>query len=175
LHPSVDICGIALEAFSAVAPSNNEISTRLLPYLQGKAIIPVHLRNDAQGYQDFVDFRDQFLIEALVACYTECSAFYWQSCSAAVEEFCQATVTPHLPHQLEAALFCLVAVSDKAKNAADKNSLNHHLEKVVTALQGNSFTTTSNPLVMAQMCSFIKGVSLRFYNVVLIPWYWPCV
>ncbi|KAL3802827.1 hypothetical protein HJC23_007604 [Cyclotella cryptica] len=160
LHPSVDICGIALEAFSGIAPSNNEISTRLLPYLQGKAIIPVQLRNDAQGYEDFVDFRNQFLIDALVACYTGCSAFYLQSCSAAVEEFCQATVSPHLPHQLEAALFCLVAVSDKATNATDKHSLNHHLEKVVAALKRNSFTTTSNPLVMAQMCRFIKGYAL---------------
>ena len=153
-HPSIHVCGIALEAFSDIAPSNTELSTRLLPYLQGKAILPVQLRNDTEGIEEFIDFRDRFLKESLVACYTGCSAYYLTSCASAIEEFCQATALPHLPHQLEAALFCVVAVSSKAKKSADKQTLDEQLVKITSALKNNAFATTSNRFVMARMCSF---------------------
>jgi hypothetical protein len=170
-HPSTDISGLALEAFSRMAGLNSELSTRLLPYLQGKAIIPFQLRNDQEGYEEFADFRDNFLKEALVACYAGCGAFYLQSCGVAIDEFCQATGSPHLPHQLEAALFCLVAVSEKAKKANDKQTLEQQLVRIVSALKRNSFTTTSNPFVMARMCGLIRGVSrsllCRIYAVTL--------
>lgn len=155
-HPSIDVCGIALRSFSSIAPSNTELSTRLLPYLQGKAIIPFQLRNDAEGFEDFVDFRDRFLKETLIACYTGCDTFYLTSCASAIEEFCQAPASPHLPHQLEAALFCLVAVSDNAKKSKDKQSLDLQLEKITSSLKRNAFTTTSQRFVMARMCDFIS-------------------
>ena len=155
-HPSIDVCGISLEAFSGMVPRNTDLSTRLLPYLQGKAIIPFQLRNDAEGYQEFVDFRDRFLKDALVACHEGCGVFYLTSCGSAIEEFCQATLSPHLPHQLEAALFCLVAVSSEAKKATDKESLDQILSKIILALKRNAFTTTSKEFVMARMCSFIS-------------------
>lgn len=154
-HPSVDVCGIALEAFCDIAPSNAEIATRLLPYLQGKAIIPLELRNDGEGYEDFVDFRDRFLKEALIACYSGCTGFYLTSCASAIEEFCQAPLTLHIPHQLEAALFCMVAIAERAKKAPDKQILELQLEKILSALKRNGFKATSKRFVMARMCSFI--------------------
>jgi hypothetical protein len=153
-HPSIDVCGIALDALSGIVPSNNELSTRLLPYLQGKAIIPFQLTNDAE--EEFVDFRDRFLKEALIACYNGCAGFYITSCTSAIEEFCQATSTPHLPHQLEAALFCMEAVSIRAKKVADAQILSQQLEKIISALKRNAFNTTSKSFVMARMCSFIS-------------------
>ena len=155
-HPSIDVCGIALEAFSDIAPSNTELSTRLLPYLQGKAILPVQLRNDTERIEEFIDFRDRFLKEALVACYTGCSTYYLTSCASAIEEFCQAAALPHVPHQLEAALFCVVAVSSKAQKSADKQTLNEQLMKITSALKTNAFATTSDRFVMVRMCSFIN-------------------
>lgn len=163
-HPSIDVCGISLEAFSAIVPSNTDLSTRLLPYLQGKAIIPFQLRNDAEGYNEFVDFRDHFLKDALVACHEGCGVFYLTSCGSAIEEFCQATVSPHLPHQLEAALFCLVAVSSKTKKTTDKESLDQILGKIILALKRNAFTTTSKAFVMARMCSFISQYASNLAN-----------
>lgn len=155
-HPSIDVCGIALEAFLDIAPSNTELATRLLPYLQGKAIIPFQFTHHAGGFEEFLDFRDNLLTDALIACYTGCSLFYLTSCGSAIEEFCQASTSPHIPHQLEAALFCLVAISDTVERAVDKQVLHKQLENITSALKRNAFSTTSNPFVMARMCSFIS-------------------
>mmetsp|Transcript_14196 Transcript_14196/g.30254 ORF Transcript_14196/g.30254 Transcript_14196/m.30254 type:complete len:1153 (-) Transcript_14196:223-3681(-) len=156
-HPSVYVCGIAVEALAVIAPSNSELSTRLLPNLQGKAIIPFHLIEDVGGsLDDYSNFRERVLVDALVACYTGCSAFYLESCGSAIEEFCQATPSPHLPYQLEAALFCMIAVSERVKKEPGKEALCIQLEKMVSALSKNSFSTTSHPLVMAKMCLFIN-------------------
>jgi len=96
------------------------------------------------------------LADALIACYTGCSTFYLESCGSAIEEFCQSSPSPHLPYQLEAALFCMIAVSERASKEPDKQVLCGQLEKMVSALAKNSFSTTSHPLVMAKMCRFIN-------------------
>mmetsp|Transcript_1798 Transcript_1798/g.3860 ORF Transcript_1798/g.3860 Transcript_1798/m.3860 type:complete len:1156 (-) Transcript_1798:61-3528(-) len=162
-HPSVYVCGIAFEALSVIAPSNSELSTRLLPYLQGKAIIPFHLIRDVDGsLDDYVNFRERVLTDALIACYTGCSTFYLESCGSAIDEFCQASPSPHLPYQLEAALFCMIAVSKGASKTPDKQVLCGQLEKMIAALAKNSFSTTSHPLVMAKMCRFINNYAICF-------------
>lgn len=162
-HPSVYVCGIAFEALSVVAPSNSELSTRLLPYLQGKAIIPSHLIQDMDGsLDDYINFRERVLRDALIACYTGCSAFYLESCGSAIEEFCQASPSPYLPYQLEAALYCMIAVSKRATKAPDKQVLFGQLEKMIAALAKNSFSTTSHPLVSAKMCRFINNYAACF-------------
>lgn len=178
-HPSVYVCGIALEALSAIAPHDKDLSTRVLPLLQGKAIIPFHLigaEDDAiEGLGDYRDFRERVLKDALIACHAGCGSFYLESCASAIEEFCLASPSPHLPYQLEAALFCMVAVSGNVVNKfrnvqkADATTINadsdaqlicSHLEKIVPALAKNSFSSTSHPLVMAKMCRFLNEVSL---------------
>lgn len=159
-HPSIYVCGIAAEALASMAPSNSELSTRLLPSLQGKAIIPFHLVEDVDGsLDDYTNFRDRVISDALIACYTGCSTFFLESCGSAIEEFCRATASPHLPYQLEAALFCMIAVSGKASKAPDKEVLHSQLEKMISALANDSFSTTAHPLVMAKMCRFIGEVS----------------
>lgn len=158
-HPSVYVCGIAVEALSKISSSNNELSTRLLPYLQAKAIIPFHLIEDVEGLDDYTNFRDRALTDALIACYMGCSAFYLESCGAAIEEFCQADPTPHLPYQLEAALFCMIAVSAYASKEPNKQMLHTQLERMITSLAKNSFSTTSHLMVMTKMSLFIGKVS----------------
>ncbi|ACI64744.1 predicted protein [Thalassiosira pseudonana CCMP1335] len=117
-HPSIYVCGIALESLSVVASSNSQLSMRLLPLLQGKAIIPFHVITGKDGFlEDYTAFRERVLSDALIACYAGCGTFYLDSCASAIEEFCQilpnTNPSEHLPYQLEAALFCMVAVADK--------------------------------------------------------------
>lgn len=156
-HPSVYVCGIAVEALTNVTPSSAELSTKLLPFLQGKAIIPVHLiDNDDGGLEDYINFRERVLVEGFAGCYTGCNTFFLQSCSSAIEEFCQASPSAHLPYQLEAALFCMVAVAEKAINTTDKSDLCRQLERMISALAKNRSTTTSHPLVMLKACRFFN-------------------
>ncbi|KAL7551893.1 hypothetical protein ACHAWF_015096 [Thalassiosira exigua] len=154
-HPSAHVCGVAAEALAAAAASDAGLAARLLPRLQGKAIIPFRPTDDAGGFEDYVNFRDRVLTEALAACYAGCGPFYLESCASAIDEFCRASPSPHLPHQLEAALFCMVVIAEKASKAEDKLPLCLQLEKMVKALENNSFKTTAQPLVMARMCQFI--------------------
>ena len=163
-HPSVYVCGIAVEALAEVVKSNSELSSRLLPHLQGKAIVPMNLVNDVDGsFDDYINFRERVLTSGLIACYTGCSTFYLESCGSAIEEFCNATPSPHLPYQLEAALFCMIAVAGKASKARDKQVLCDQLRKMITALK-NSAVATSLPLVTAKTCLFINKYAKFFVS-----------
>lgn len=163
-HPSIYVCGIALESLSVVASSNSQLSIRLLPLIQGKAIIPFHVITGKDGFlEDYTAFRERVLSDALIACYAGCGAFYLDSCASAIEEFCQiqpdTNPSEHLPYQLEAALFCMVAVADKVrKNSREKESSCIQLERIVVALTKDEFRTTKNPLAMAKMCRYINVV-----------------
>lgn len=160
-HPSIPICSIAVEALAVFMPSNSELSTRLLPCLQGKAIIPVIIVEDVNGrLDDYINFRDCVLTDALTACYTGCISFYLESCRSAIEEFCRASTSPHLPYQLEAALFCMIAISVKASKSPNKEVLCGQLEKIMSALKTNS-SATSHPIVKPQMFRFVSKVSCK--------------
>lgn len=156
-HPSLYVCGIAVEALTNVAPSSAELSTKLLPLLQGKAIIPFHLVDTNDGsLEEYVNFRERVLADGLSGCYAGCNQYFLQSCSSALEEFCQARPSPHLPFQLEAALFCMVAVSNKAVKTRNKNDLCAQLERMISALAKSPSTITCHPLVMMKACRFVK-------------------
>ena len=156
-HPSLYVSGIAVEVLASVSPSSSELSTKLLPFLQGKAIIPFHLiDNDDGGLEEYINFRERVLADGLAGCYAGCSTFFLQSCSSAIEEFCQANPSAHLPYQLEAALFCMVAVADKAIKTTDKSDLCTQLERMISALAKSASTTTSHPLVMMKACRFVN-------------------
>ncbi len=158
-HSSVSICSIAVKALAVFTLSNGELSTRLLPCLQGKAIIPINIMEDVNGrLDDYINFRDFVLADALVACYTGCMTFYLESCRSAIEEFCQATSSPHLPCQLEAALYCMIAVSDKVSKIQSKEVICGQLEKIITALKTNT-SATSHPFVKKQVYRFVSKVS----------------
>ncbi len=175
-HPSLDVSVIALEALSSFMPSDKSLSTRLLPLLQGKAIIPFHLfsEEDIDGFDEFRNFRELILNDALVACYSGCELFFLESCCSAIEEFCIANQSAHLPYQFEAALFCMIAISDEVAKQfrkyhhsesssisvdTDAQKIHSYLERIVSALASNAFSTTSHPLVMARMCRFLNKVS----------------
>lgn len=156
-HPSLYVCGIAVEALTNVTPTSAELSAKLLPFLQGKAIIPFHLiYNDDGGLEEYLLFRERVLADGLSGCYSGCNSFFLQSCSSAIEEFCQASLTPHTPFQLEAALFCMVAVSKKAVKTIDKRDLCAQLERMVSALAKSPSTVTSHPLAMMKACRFVN-------------------
>jgi hypothetical protein len=157
-HPSLHVCSIAIEALTVFTPSNNELSTRLLPCLQGKAIIPINIMGDVNGrLDDYINFRDCVLTNAMIACYSGCNAFYLESCRSAIEEFCQATSSPHLQYQLEAALFCMVAVSEKASKTSNKEVLCGQLGRIISALKSNT-SATSHPMVKSNMYRFANKV-----------------
>ena len=111
-----------------------------------------------------------------------------ESCASAIDEFCSAPLTPQLPFQLEAALFCLCAVSmDASKRAllvgaspaaqsaaakasaalgqaqtadiaADAMKHDEELAKCTFSIANHPAAATSNPLALAQMCRFIAKV-----------------
>eukprot|EP00563_Minutocellus_polymorphus_P006543 CAMPEP_0181034076 /NCGR_PEP_ID=MMETSP1070-20121207/7616_1 /TAXON_ID=265543 /ORGANISM="Minutocellus polymorphus, Strain NH13" /LENGTH=1222 /DNA_ID=CAMNT_0023111583 /DNA_START=327 /DNA_END=3995 /DNA_ORIENTATION=- len=201
-HPSIHVCGICLEAIpSLIAPGSN-YSDRLLPILQQRAIVPATLRGNRAGaggqdadvdFHEYTSFRENLLSAALAACYKNNRSFYMESCASAIDEFCAAPLTPQLPFQLEAALFCLCAVSmDASKRAllvgaspaaqsaaakasvalgqaqtadiaADAKKHDEELAKCTFSIAQNPATATSNPLTLAQMCRFIAKYS-RWYS-----------
>ena len=134
-HPSLHVSGIALEALPSLLMSmqsqqQQQLAVQLLPILQGRAIIPPSLAGassieDTCGVDihEYENFRENLLSDALIACYTSCRSYYVESCSSAVEEFCGTMSSSHqtnhqLQFQLEAALFCLCAVSIDASKRA---------------------------------------------------------
>jgi hypothetical protein len=125
-HPTIHVCGIALEALVYIITPRSDLATQLLPMLQGKAIVPPSLvglttQDECEvDFNEFERFREHLLTEILTSCYTSNRAYYIESCTCAIEEFCSfsANPSPQTAYQLEAALFCLSAVSIDASKRA---------------------------------------------------------
>jgi hypothetical protein len=125
-HPSVHVCGIALEAFVLLISPKSDLAIKLLPILQGKAIVPSFLvgltsQNDCDvDFDEFERFREHLLSEILITCYISNRGYFIESCTSAIEEFCSVSRNPdpQTAYQLEAALFCLSAVSIEASKRA---------------------------------------------------------
>jgi len=123
-HPSILVCGIALESLHTLVTPSSALAMRLLTVLQGRAIVPPSLvgmntpDDCAVDFDEFQRFREYQLSDVLMACYISNRAYYVESCASAVEEFCASTTNPQLPYQLEAALFCLSAVAMDASKRA---------------------------------------------------------
>ena len=192
-HPSINVCGICLESIPRLIAPGSKFSDRLLPVLQQRAIVPTSLRRGSDfgdadcevDFSNYATFRENLLSVALVACYKNNRGFYMESCAFAINEFCTAQMTPQLPYQLEAALFCLSAVSmDSSKRAllvnasssaqanaakaslarggaetvdiaADAMKHDEELAKCVSSISKNPACATSSALSLAQMCIFI--------------------
>lgn len=131
-HPSVHVCGIALESLPSLILPGHRLSELLLPILQQKVVYPPHLVGSVDSdismdvddndidFEQFNQFREDCLIEALEKCYLNNRVFYLESCAIAMENLC--SVSPPLSasnvYQLEGALFCLRAVSIEASKRA---------------------------------------------------------
>jgi hypothetical protein len=140
-HPSVAICGIVLPVVTPILRTEVGLATQWLPTLQRRAIIPHHPPSNNEDdnntavqvrpsslllasdicfveFEEFLhEFRETVLKDALNACYGIHSEYYLASCTAAIEEFCVSddagTGGEQTSFHLEAALFCLVAVSEQ--------------------------------------------------------------
>jgi hypothetical protein len=123
-HSSLNVYSLALDAFTFLINPRNDLSTRLLPLLQSKAITPPSLvglssHHDADiDFHEFERFREYQLAEILSLCYVDCRSYYIDSCCMAIQEFCSVAPSPHTSFQMEAALFCLCTVSIDASKRA---------------------------------------------------------
>ena len=134
-HPSVHVCGIALESLPSLIFPGHNLSDLLLPILQQKVVYPIHLvqMNDDHDihmnnsgdsgdtdFQEFSQFREDCIAETLVECYLNNRIFYLESCARAMENFCVRSPPPTMAttYQLEGALFCLRAVSISSSKRA---------------------------------------------------------
>jgi hypothetical protein len=171
-HPSINICGVAMEVLSTWIPLQLGLSNQLLPTLQRRAITPHHFVNgvpclaasDICGvdYDEFQNFRETALAEALTACWKDNRDNFMASCTSAIEEFCSSTAAAQVSFHLEAALFCLASVAEEALGT--DRGVSHYsaqLQRCTTSLAAKPTSLTSNPLTLAQMCRFLRKVSFE--------------
>jgi hypothetical protein len=180
-HPSVNICGIALDVLSNLVPLDPVFIIQLLEILQRRAIVPhiivggvpTILASDVCGidFHEFESFRQNTLTDALQACFRQNAPYYMNSCTSAIEEFCAAEPTVAVSFQLEAALYCMGAVSMEVM-ASQKNEMkleeveasgrNHNLQltRCLSALGTKPVCITANPLTLAQLNHFLRQVGL---------------
>jgi hypothetical protein len=169
-HPSVNICGIALEVLSKLLSSEIGLANQLLPILQRRAIAPHHFVNGVPSlvasdicgvnFHEFEIFRETILKDSLVACWKPNEEYYFASCTAAIEEFCSTHASAQVSFHLEAALFCMGAVAEETMAGTDgRSSHSAYLLRCTAALGGKPQSLTSNPLTLTQACHFVRKVS----------------
>lgn len=130
-HPSVHVCGLALEALPLLILPRNSLSEHLLPILQQKVVYPMHLVSDTAvqtmelenadtDFEEFNQFREDCVMDTLTKCYLNNPVFYLESCMIALERLCETSPTSPSSdiYQLEGVLFCLRAVSTEASKIA---------------------------------------------------------
>uniref|UniRef100_A0A7S1VM81 Uncharacterized protein n=1 Tax=Grammatophora oceanica TaxID=210454 RepID=A0A7S1VM81_9STRA len=167
-HPSVNVCAIALEVLALLVPLDPNFPVRLLPTLQHRAIVPHTLENSIPSivassvcgvdFHEFESFREKVLTDALIACYRQNPAFYMDSCTSAIEEFCSADATVAVSFQLEAALYCLSSialVTNRASTTTPELRHDSQLGRCTAALAKKPIFITANPLTLAQLNRFI--------------------
>ncbi len=165
-HPSTDISGIALDVLREEVSSETGLVHQLLPILQGRAITPHTFldgdvpslfpcdQSEFEGYESFNRFRETSLTECLQACLEAQPEIYMSSCVSAIEEFCRPQGSHQVSFHLEAALFCITAISYAAKI----ENMSMHITKCVSAFASKPASLTSNPLTLSQACRFIHKV-----------------
>lgn len=167
-HPSINICGIAIDVLGELVSSENGITNQLLPILQRRAITPHHFENSvlsleasdicSVNYHEFENFRLTVLTDALIACFKCNEENYMTSCTAAIEEFCAATSSVEVSFHLEAALYCIGAVSDKVLGGSFASSHIASVKKCIKALSEKPSSLKENPLTLSQANIFLQKV-----------------
>jgi hypothetical protein len=178
-HHSINICGIVLPVLSRIASTDASVAQGLLPILQRRAITPHHVNSgyvslaasDLCGvnFHEFQNFREYVLTEALVACWGANGDNYMDSCTSAVEEFCSECSSVDVSLHLEAALFCIEAVSDDAFNGHVEYPHSRELMRCMTALSGRESSMMRNPLTLARMCTLLRKVSYILLHSIQSP------
>lgn len=167
-HPSVNICGIALQALTRIMPTVPSISKDLLPVLQRRAITPHHynsgvvslVASDLCGvhFHEFQNFRESVLGDCLVVCWRQINGHYMDSCTSAVEEFCSDQSSAEVSLQLEAALFCIEVIAGEALNSDTAFPYSEQIKRCINALSRKPQSLTTNPLTLGRMCRFVRKV-----------------
>jgi hypothetical protein len=168
-HPSHNVCAFALHALTRLVSRFPALAPELLPSLQRRAIRPhqtstgqIHLEAFDDAESDFQTFRETVLTDCLRACWIAYGSNYMNSCTCAVEEFCANAESNNQSMQLEAALFCLEAISSTAL-AKDRNfQYNEQLERIYAAIQKRPRSLVDNFLTFQQLCQFIRAVRCDF-------------
>ena len=161
VHPLANICAIAISALTRIVEKFPILAHDILTLLQRRAIAP-HVREGVKSLEssggEFDSFRNTILTEALIACYKGNGHQFMDSCTSAIEEFCSSGATEQFSLQLEAALFCVEAISMEALVTQQTFPHDVQMKKIVTALQVKPLMATS--FARERMCAFVHKVSI---------------
>jgi len=186
-HPSYNVCAIALEVIPKFITSTSDFATqlseRIFQVLLKKAIWPKNIIK--QGDDDrveFVNFRNNFLVDSLSACYKKNSCLYFDNCiNNIVEQL--SSQTEHDWFEVEATLFCLNASSFhvlnqmgliKNEHSSDIKTEFHRLDSSIALkhdaqlvrlagilIRSQNFLT-SCPFLLTQTCQFVAKYASWF-------------
>jgi len=165
-HPLVNIASIAIHTIPLLLGPNNSIVREALPVLQRRAIIPhevtgekVELQTDSfsgVSFEEFIDFREHVLGDALVACWRTDGHGFFDSCTSAVEEFCSGGSSVDVSLFLEAAIFCIEAVGETVMSSHQPFAQAEQLKRCTQALASRPNSLLASPLTLSRMASMLQ-------------------
>jgi hypothetical protein len=167
-HPHVHIASIAVHTMPLLLSPSNSIVKQILPILQRRAIIPHEVKNGKIELQtdsfsdvsldDFLDFREHVLSDALIACYKVDGQDFFDSCTSAVEEFCTEGASIEVSLFLEAAIFCIEAIGNTVMSSHHPFAQTGQLKRCTQALASRRESLTANPLTLSRMANMLEKV-----------------
>jgi hypothetical protein len=168
-HPSVHVSGLVLPVLAHITKRIPSLVQDLLPILQRRAIIPhvfhsgkVALASPSScgvNFHDFERFRETVLSDVLVTCWKVLGDAFLDSCTSAVEEFCSDNGSMQVSLHLEAAVFCIAAISHEITTCYPIPHV-AQLKRCTLAFCKKSQSVMQNPLTLARVCSFFSKVSI---------------
>ena len=169
-HPRVCVASIGIETIPLLLDPNNSIVREALPLLQRRAIIPhevignrVELKTESFSdisFEDFRDFREHVLTDALVACWKTDGQGFFDSCTSAVEEFCAAGSSVGVSLFLEAAIFCIEAIGDTVMTSHTLFAQTDQLKRCTQALASRPKSLLASPFTLSRMAIMLQKVSV---------------
>lgn len=167
-HPQVNIASIAVQAIPLLLDPSNSIVREVLPILQRRAIIPhdvngdrVDLQTESYGgvsLEDFLNFREHVLTDALVDCWKADGEGFFDSCTSAVEEFCAVGSSIGVSLFLEAAIFCIEAVGSTVMSSHHPFTQSAQLKRCTEALAKRPASLLASSFTLARMACMIRTV-----------------
>lgn len=167
-HPHVNIASIAIQTMPLLLGPNNSIVREALPVLQRRAIIPhevtgqkLELQTDSFSdvfLEEFLDFREHVLADALIACWRTDGQGFFDSCTSAVEEFCSEDSCVNVSLFLEAVIFCIEAVGVTVMSSHQSFPQTEQLKRCTQALASRPNSLLVCPLTLSRMANMIQKV-----------------
>ena len=167
-HPRVSIASIGIETIPLLLSPENSIVREALPVLQRRAIIPHDVTGDQVelqtesfsdiSFEDFLDFREHVLTDALVGCWKTDGPGFFDSCTSAIEEFCTKGSSVSVSLFLEAAIFCIEAVGDTVMSSHQPFAQSEQLKRCTQALASRPMSLLTSPLTLSRMAKMLEKV-----------------